>query len=204
MSWLSSLLKAGEREPSIMQKVNVDPLQQQVATPLSNYLASRVGQPLEGAPGLDVDAESRYKEFMGVSANELFDKYIAGPQTEAFKRDFLPLEAEGYAGALRGSGRYRNEEDNINRFQQDLAGLRYKANTEIPQQQFNMAAAKQAIEYQNWWNTRAENNPALKMALDFLSNANTGTTITSFLDPGKKGWFGDILNAAATAAAAAA
>ena len=202
MSWLSSLFKAGSREPSIMQKENVDPLQKAVSTPLSAFLAQSIGKGLEGAPGLDIEGTNRYNEFMGLNANELFDKYVEGPQTESFKRDFLPVLQEGYAGALRGSGRYRSEEDNINRFSQDLAGLRYTANKELPLQQFNMAATKQQLEYKSWWDTRAENNPALKLALDFLSNAKTGTTVTSFLDPGQKGWFGDVLNAGATVAAA--
>lgn len=202
MSWLSGLFKSGSRDPSIIQKENVDPLQRAVATPLSSFLASEIGQGIEGEPKIDPNAVNRYNEFIGLNANDLFDKYIAGPQTEAFKRDFLPIIQEGYAGALRGSGRYRSEEDNINRFSQDLAGLRYQANKELPLQQWNMAVKKQEIEYNNWWDSRAENNPALKLALDFLKGASTGTTVTSFLDPGQKGWFGDVLNAGATVAAA--
>ena len=213
MSWVSSLFKSGSRDPNIMTKEVTDPKKNQVASPLSTFLASSVGKGLpryggELTPEFGENETNRYNEFLSLGANDLFDKYVAGPQTEAFKRDFLPVLNEGYAGSLRGSGRFRSEEDSINRFSEDLAGLRYQANKEIPAQQFDMAtrmfaikAAKDQALYEDWWKSLPENNPALEKAMQFLSEGtSSGTTLLGGLDPGQKGWFADFLKAAATAA----
>ena len=196
MSWISSLFK--EKAPSIQTQTFTDPAKANVANPLSAYLASEVGKGVpkyEDAPTIDPEATNRYKEFLGLNANEYFDKYVAEPQTEAFKRDFLPVLQEGYAGNLRGSGRYRSEEDAVNRFSEDLAGLRYTANTEIPMKQMEAATKYYAMQdleysrnYENWYKSLPENNPALVQAIQFLSEGvSSGTTLLQQNIPGQKG-----------------
>lgn len=211
---LGSGLGKGSKAGIVTKEV-VDPAKQAVASPLSSFLASRVGTGLPRYPGalapeFGAQETARYNEFLGLSAQDLFDKYVAEPQTTRFREDFLPILQEGYAGSLRGSGRFRSEEENINRFSQDLAGLRYQAAREIPAQQFDMATRMYAIkdikfqrEYEDWWRSLAENNPVLEKAMQFLSEGtSSGTTILSGLDPGQKGWFGDIISALATAGGA--
>ena len=200
-------------KPKLETQEVIDPLKTAVSSPLSSFLGQSVGRGLprysgELAPEIDPNYTSRYNEFLGLNANDLFSKYVEGPQTESFKRDFLPVLQEGYAGALRGSGRYRSEEDAINRFSTDLAGLRYKANLEVPQAQFkaaqdyyNMRDLKVQRDYQDWWKSLPENNPALEASLRFLS-ADSGITTISALNPGTKGIAGDLIKAAAVVGAA--
>lgn len=202
MSWLSETLFG--KKPSIETKDISDPYKTAVSNPLSSYLSNQVGKGLprytgELAPPIDPNVTNRYNEFIGLNANELFDRDIAGPQTEAFKRDFLPVLQEGYAGSLRGSGRYRSEEDAVNRFSQDLSELRYKANVEIPEKQmamainyYNMQDIKVQREYTDWWNSLPENNPVLEKAIQFLG-VDSGYSTATFLNPGKKGFLGDLL-----------
>lgn len=209
MSWLSDTLFG--KKPSIQTKELHDPVKESISNPLSGFLASRVGKgidayPGEVAPNIDPNYTNRYSEFMGLNANDLFDKYVANPQTAAFKRDFLPQLQEGYAGSLRGSGRYRSEEDAVNKFSQDLSGLRYQANKEIPEAQFKAAqdyyttqANRDNALYMDWWKRLPENSPVLDKALQFLgSGTDTGLSVLSYLNPGQKGYFGDILTTLAS------
>lgn len=212
MSWLSKTL-FGEK-PKMETKVVEDPYKTAVSGPLSSFLSQQVGRGLpkyegELAPPIDPNLTNRYNEFLGLNANDLFTKYVETPQTESFRRDFLPVLQEGYAGSLRGSGRYRSEEDAVNRFSEHLAGLRYKANLEVPEKQmamakeyYNMQDLKVQRDYQNWWQSLPENNPALEQALRFLS-ADSGYTVLSALNPGTKGIAGDLIKAGATIAATA-
>ena len=197
----------GATDPSILTKEITDTTKSKLANPLSKFLQSDVGKGLPAYTGELSPSVNKYNEFLGVGgdqpANALFDKYVAGPQTEAFKRDFLPLLNEGYAGSLRGSGRFRSEEDVVNRFSQDLAGQRYTANKEMAQTYYNIQDTRIQRQYQDWFKSLPENNPALKSALDFLSQGTeTGKTVLSALDPGKQGWMGDLIKGAAVVGAA--
>ena len=178
--------KKKSTDPRFVYGRYIDPTLAAVANPLSSYLASRIGQSVGTYPGetptIDQNTTNRYNEFMNMNANDLFTKLVEEPQTAAFKRDFDANITEGYAGGLRGSGRYRGSEDAINKFETDLSGLRYTANLAVPEQQMNMMSqyyiTKQAqadFAYKAWFDSLPENNPALKSALAFLTGS-SGTT----------------------------
>ena len=205
MSWLSETLFG--KKPSLQRETITDPVKGPVASQLSSYLQANVGKGIPRYEGelaqlIDPNLTNRYNEFLNLNANDMFDRDVAGPQTEAFKRDFLPVLQEGYAGSLRGSGRFRSEEDATNKFSQDLAGLRYTANKELPVAQMTMAQSYYAMqdtkvqrEYENWWKSLPENNPILEKAMQFLGIANpSGTNILTWLNPGSKGFIGDMLD----------
>lgn len=196
MSWFSNLFKSGEREPQIITKEVRDPALTAVANPLSSFLSSKIGQGVERYTG-----DLAPKDYLDPRANEYFDKYVGDPATKKFKEEFLPVIQEGYAGALRGSGRFRSEEDNINKFSTDLAGLRYQANLDFGDRYYKLQDTKIQREYADWFKSLPEMNPILDKALQFLSSGETGLTVFSGLDPGKKGWFGDLLNTSIEATA---
>lgn len=206
MSWLSSLFK--DKAPEIQTKTVEDPYKTAVSGPLSSFLSSQVGKGLpkfEDAPAVDQNTTNRYNEFLSLNANELFDKYVQGPQTKSFREDLLPIIQEGYAGNLRGSGRFASEEGAINKFEQDLSGLRYTANVEIPKAQIDMAVKYYAMQeqswqnnYNNWWKSLPENNPVLANAQAFL-NGDSGLTLLSQGVPGKNAPIWDLLGIAASA-----
>lgn len=204
MSWISSIFK--DKAPSQQVNMYTDPAKTAVANPLSAYLASEVGKGLpqySGTPVPKVDdaLSSRYSEFLGLNANDLFDKYIAEPSTKSFREDFLPVIQEGYAGNLRGSGRYFSEEGAINKFSQDLSGLRYKANTEIPLRQmeaatsfYNIKNKEYEMNYKQWADSLPGNNPAIRQALDFLNKGTESGLYASPQNiPGQAGGSVDIL-----------
>ena len=209
MGWFSG------RKPSIMTKTIVDPHKKAVSTPMSQYLASEIGK---GLPKYEGDLsykfspeESRsYSDFLALDAGEWFDKAVGDPATKHFKEEMLPEITEGYAGALRGSGRYRAEEAGIGKFSEALAVQRYKAEREIPAQQFAMSleyAKRQDIgfarEYNDWLKSLPQMNPALTQAMQYLQDTTgTGTTVLTALDKGQKGGWTDLLKAGAHIAAA--
>lgn len=209
MGWFS-----GEKA-KIMTKTVVDPHKKAVSTPMSSYLASEIGK---GLPRYEGDLsykfspeESRsYSDFLALDAGEWFDKAVGDPATKEFKEEMLPEIREGYAGALRGSGRFRAEEAGISEFSEALAVQRYKAEREIPAQQFAMSLEykKQmdigfAREYNDWLKSLPQMNPALTQAMQYLQESTgTGTKILSALDPGKEGGWKDLLKAGAHVAAA--
>jgi len=209
MGWFS-----GEKA-SIMTKEVVDPQKKAVSTPMSKYLASQVGVGLpkyEGQLSYDFNPQEMksYSDFLSLDAGDWYDKAVADPATKHFKEELLPEITEGFAGSLRGSGRYRAEEAGINEFSESLAIGRYKAEREIPAQQFAMASQyKQmmdigyAREYNDWMKSLPQMNPALGQAMQYLQEStSTGTTILSALDPGKEGGWKDLLKAGAHVAAA--
>jgi hypothetical protein len=181
--------------PSFLTQDIYDPVQQQVANPLASYLASRIGKSAGSYPGtfpeIDEGTTNRYNEFLGLNANDLFTKNIYDPAVKSFREDLLPIIREGYAGSLRGSGRFSSEEGAANKFSQDLAGLRYKANIEIPEAQFRAASQYYTIkqtqfenQYKAWADSLPENNPALKAALEFLRGS-SGQATLSAVNPGQ-------------------
>ena len=207
----------GGTDPKIMSKTFVDPLKQAVATPYSKFLAEKVGQGLpqyEGdlTPDMSQEGQNAYSNFMGMDAGEWFDKSIGDKATQDFQENILPGVEEGYAGALRGSGRYRDVEDYSNRFSQDLASTKSQAVLDITKAQvdtgfkeWGVRQQQAAMEYESWYKTLPENNPMLDKALQFLSEGtSTGTDVVTFLDPGKKGWLGDVISSVAVGAIAIA
>ena len=205
----------GAKEPSIMTKTVTDPLKQAVATPYSKFLSERIGKGLpryegELSPSMSPDMQSRYSEFMNIDAGQWFDKAVGDPETRRFKEDLLPEVQEGYAGALRGSGRFRDVEDYTNRFSQDLAAQRTSASLDINKAQLDTGFQEWAVrqeqaqlEYADWYKSLPENSPILDKALQFLQNStSTGTDILTGIDSGQKGWFVDLLKVGATVAAA--
>lgn len=209
MGWFS-----GEKA-SIMTKEVVDPHKKAVSTPMSAYLANEVGKGLPRYGG-DMSYEFNpqemrsYTDFLSLDADDWFDKAVGDPATKKFKEDLLPEITEGFAGSLRGSGRYRAEEAGINQFSESLMQGRYAAEREIPAQQFAMSLEykKQmdigyAREYNDWMKSLPQVNPALSQAMQYLQEStSTGTTILSALNPGKEGGWKDLLKAGAHVAAA--
>lgn len=187
-----------KRDPEIMTKEVVDPVKQAVASPLSAYLAGQVGKGITPYGGdlsatLDSEAESRYKEFLSMDANQFFKEKVAKPYTERFFEDVYPEIQEGYAGNLRGSGRFYGQEEALNKFSKGLAETEANLAVTLPQQQFDMATKYfQLKDYEiqkkveDYYKTQPQTNPALQAALQFLSSGtSSGTTLLSALDPGK-------------------
>lgn len=193
--------------PSFQTKEIWDPLKKKVSTPLSSFLASGVGKGLpryEGdlSTGLDPMASNRYSEFMGLDAGSWFDKAVGDPETKRFREELLPEITEGFAGSLRGSGRYRAEEAGIGRFSEALAQTRAQAIPQISGQQFGMGLEKAKFEdvgkqreYADWLKSLPEMNPILDKAMSFLAGP-TGRDVLSYVDPGQQGWLKDVLEMA--------
>ncbi len=200
----------------IMTQEIKDPKKEAVASPLSKYLAGEVGQgvPMYGKQILSDIPQAgmdRANAFMGMDAGEYFTKNIQDPAIQTFKEDMLPLVREEFAGSLSGSGRFRTEEEAASKFTRGLATARAEFETSIPQAQFQMAkeikveADKEAqAQYQDWYKSLPQFNPALGQSLSFLSEqTNSGKTTLSYLDEGSEGMMGDILKLLATLAAVA-
>ena len=188
----------GGSEPSLKKEVIIDPYKTAISSPLSKYLASQVGKGLPRYEGrmyepLSEEYESRYKSFLGVDPGEWYDKAVADPTIREFKEEFLPEIREGFAGSLRGSGRFRAEEEGMTELSQGLAQGRAMAEIEIPKAQSEMemqrAAYKRtgyALEYADWFKSLPEMNPMLDKALQFLSGP-SGRDVVTYMDPGKAG-----------------
>ena len=232
----------GKKSKGVQTKEVYDPLKTAVASPLSEWLAQQAGKgvprytgdfapnPIDAYEGQQFgqDAQNRYSEFMNLDAGSWFDKNIGQPETERFKEDLLPTIREGYAGSLRGSGRFSAEEAGINRFAKDLSQKRGEALLSINQAQFGMAAERFKLEsgekyksflssatrweqmdksyqreYRDWTKSLPEYNPALQASLGFLSGP-TGRDLLTWLDPGEEGMLKYIIKAAGNAAGAMA
>lgn len=209
MGWFSG------KKAEIITKEVVDPHKKAVSTPMSQYLASEVGKGLpryEGQTSYEFSPQEMrsYSDFLALDAGDWYQKAVADPAMKVFKEEILPEIREGYAGALRGSGRFSAEEAGINDFTEMLAKGRYQAEREIPAQQFAMASERKrqmdigyAREYNDWMKSLPQVNPALTQAMQYLQEStSTGTTILSALNPGKEGGWKDLLKAGAHVAAA--
>lgn len=158
----------------------VDPLKKQVATPYSEYLKTQVGKGLPQYEGEKPWESEAYKSFADLDPGEWFQGAVADPAMKEFKEELLPEIREGYAGSLRGSGRFKAEEAGISQFSEYLATERTKAMRDIPKEQFAMKQQKYMMEYNDWLKSLPQNNPALQLASQFLSKqTSTGTTILS-------------------------
>jgi hypothetical protein len=167
-----------------------DPYKTKVSSPLSSYLATQVGQGIPTYTGqltepLDEKAYSNYQDFLAINPDEWYTNAVVNPTMEDMK-DQMSLLDEGWAGSLRGSGRFRDKEDFVADTASTLAEGRYQAELEIPQAQFEMAQSYQTAknaeyqtEYTAWYNSLPQNNPALTQALQFLSSDSGYNIITS-------------------------
>lgn len=210
----------GRRDPSIMTKEIIDPTKASVANKMSDYLAGEIGKGLPSytstggklSEEFDPQAFNRYQEFLSLNAGDWFDKYVSDPTVKQWKRDLLPVIEEGYAGNLRGSGRYGAVSDEATKLMEDLSAKRGQALVDIPKAQFEMASSyKQmkdadfALAYKDWYTSLPETNPALQQSLAFLNEAtSTGKTVLDYMDPGQEGWFLPVMESIAKVAIAAA
>ena len=199
-SWLF-----GEK-PSIMKEVIKDPPKESVASPLSSYLSSQVG---EGVPrygkqiltDLPEGGGAGISSFLKLNPETFFNERIKGPALETYRKDILPLIREDFAGSLSGSGRYRTEEESASNFTRGLAETRANLELQLPQAQYTLSSGlkeqadkEAALQYQDWYKSLPQNNPVLEKALGFLQEStNTGNTILSYLDPGSQGAAKDII-----------
>lgn len=208
--------KAGKKA-EIKTKIIDDPLKKAIATPLSEFLSARVGQGLPKFEGdltstFPEEGLSRFNEFLGLDSQEFFKERIADPATRRFREDFLPVVREGFAGSLRGSGRFRTEEDAINRFSEGLAGIQANLETTLPAAQFKMAGQLKAmrdrdlqVRYNAWLRELPEFNPVLQQSINFLNQStSSGRDVLSALDPGKEGFLKDVIGMAGNLAIASA
>ena len=161
-----------------------DPIKTAVSNPLSSYLASQIGRGLPSytqstgkslSEPLDTKAYNTYQDFLGINPSEWYNKAVVEPTMRDMKEQ-NDLVSEGWAGSLRGSGRFRDVEDFTRDTSSRLAEGRYKAELEIPQAQFGMAQSyseqrnkEKALEYTDWMKSLPEMNPNLDRALQFLA-----------------------------------
>lgn len=206
-------------KPEMKTKEVWFPLKREVATPLSSYLAQRVGKGLPGyeettgkplTEPFSADAETRYGEFLGMDPEKFFGEKVAKPIMERWREDVMPGIEEGWAGSLRGSGRYRDVEASATDVAKRLGELGGAMVPDIYGKQLQAAQAYKEMkdkeyqtEYKAWLQTLPEFSPAVTQAMAFLQDStSTGKKILSGIDPGEKGWFGDLLKAGATIGAA--
>jgi len=213
MSWPFSEKEMFGEGPSIRTKIIEDPYKKKVMSPLSQYLQQRIGRgipryPGQLAPELSPEARTRYTEFLSMKPEEWFQENITRPTMEVWREEIAPVISEGWAGALRGSGRYRSLEEAGEEVAESLATQAGKMIPELYGRQLDLATRVWAIEdvkyqreYQDWLKSLPEYNPAIGQALSFLSSAEW-RDILAATDPGRKGIFGDLLGAGANIASA--
>ena len=193
-SWLF-----GEK-PKIDTHTIKDPLKESVASPLSSYLSSQIGQ---GVPrygkqiltDLPEGGGASISSFLKTDAETFFNERIKGPALDTFKKDILPVIREDFAGSLSGSGRYRTEEEAGNNFTRGLAQTRAELELGLPAAQLAVSsglkeqADKEALlQYQDWYKSLPQFNPILGQAMTFLQDStSSGTNILSALNPGSTG-----------------
>lgn len=184
----------GRTDPEIITKEVKDPLKEAVATPYSEYLKTQIGKGVPRYEGFKPWETEAYESFAGMDPEEWFQGAVADPATKEFKEEMFPLITEGYAGSLRGSGRFKAEEAGISKFSEYLTGERYKAMRDIPKEQYAMASHRYQAEYTDWLKSLPQYNPVLQQVATFLSKqTSTGTTVLAGMDPGQEGWFADFL-----------
>lgn len=154
-----------------------DPLQAQknaVASPLSKFLAAKVGTGIGQYP-TDPNYINRYNEFMKVDPVEYFGKNVAEPTYQMFNKYARPLIAEGYAGNLRGSGRYGAEEAGFVGVSEALTGAAAEFVPSFAKSQIETGQSEFSRQYQNWYNSLPETNPVLSSAINFLNSGKQNT-----------------------------
>lgn len=191
MGWFSDLFSKSKPSTTTI----TDPAKAAVSNPLSSYLASQVGT---GTPDYtattgkkltyslaDVGGESSYTDILSMNAGDWYTKAVQDPTLKAAKEAASEV-SEGWAGSLRGSGRFSDVEDYWSDVTETLQTGRYAAEKDIASFKYNTAsnevATKNAAaltEYNAWYQSLAQNNPALGQALQYLSGAN-GTDVLSY------------------------
>ena len=202
------------KDPEIQTKTVEDPYKMAVTNPLSKFLASSIGKGLPkyegGTPSLGEDYENRYSEFVGMSPTDWFQSSIAAPTMKEWGKETVPIIEEGWAGNLRGSGRFRDVEESafkmgedISRVGGELVPSLYTSQLAAGTQRFGSEMQKWAADYASWLQTLPEFNPVLDKALAFLAGP-SGRDVIAATDPGKEGIVSDLIKMAATAAAVTA
>lgn len=183
---------------SVETKVIEDPYKMAITNPLSAYLATQVGKglPRYGSEGsgsegktlyepMDTKAYNSYQDFLAIKPDEWYTKAVVEPTMKDMADQNAEI-SEGWAGSLRGSGRFRDLEDFTQDTASTLAEGRYNAELQIPQAQFSMAQSysdqrnkEKALEYADWYQSLPENNPVLTQALQFLAG-NDGRDIVTY------------------------
>lgn len=211
MSFFSDLF--GGKKAKVITTTIADEAKKSIASPLSSYLSSEIGKGLPSYTGKLYDtyeAPSNVSDFLSMNTNEFFSKYVEDPTMKNWEKNILPTITEQYAGNLSSSGRYSAQSASASDISASLASQRASLAQSLPQAQYTLSAGIKAmndadykLDYQNWYSSLPETNPVLQSALSFLSEStNTGTTILSGLQQGQAGILGDLIKAAAAAAAA--
>ena len=196
--------------PSFMNEDLTDPLKTAVANPLSSYLSSQIGQGLPSYQGqlvapLPNGGGSAVEPLLNMTSQQLINQTNAAAENE-FKNSFAANVEEGSAGALSGSGAGQQANQSETALQLGLAQQDVGIEESLPTTQIGLAQAissnqtqQDQAEYQNWYTSLAQNNPALSNALSFLNNStSSGTTVESAVNPGI---LGSLINAGAELAA---
>ncbi|KKL04794.1 hypothetical protein LCGC14_2612480 [marine sediment metagenome] len=150
---------------------------------------------------MDPEAMNRYKEFLSMDPEKFFEEKVAQPTMRRWREDVAPVISEGWAGGLRGSGRYRDLEESAGAVSERLGEVGGTMVPDIYGKQFGMAAQYKQMqeqsyqrEYGVWLQSLPQFNPALQQAIAFLQKStSTGKEIVTALDPGQKGWFFELL-----------
>ena len=181
-------------DASLKTQTYTDPLKQAIATPISEFLADRVGKE-RTYPGEKLDLFDLSKGEDLNQYSKFFEETVANPEIARFRNEFMPELQESFAGSLRGSGRFASEEDAVNKFATGLAEVKGK---DLYDYASNVNAAREAEYVQNynaWMQSLPEYSPVLQGAMNFLQEGTgTGTTSISYIDPGKTGLWGSILS----------
>ena len=187
---------AGGLGPSFMTQGYVDPSKQAVANPLSTYLAGQVGQGLPSYGGqmvapLPNGGGNAVAPLLNMTSQQLINQTNSAAENE-FKNSFAANTLEQNAGGLSSSGAGSSANRSETALQLGLAQEDIGIETQLPQEQLQLAQGladnqtqQDQAAYQSWWNSLAQNNPALGQAMNFLSNnTSSGTTLLSAVNPG--------------------
>ena len=208
-------------KPSIQTHAVKDPLKEDVASPLSSFLAGEMGKGIPryegeltaslGQEAFNINEQnlSNISDFLKINPSNFFKENIESPAISSFQEQ-LAIGKEDFAGRLSGSDRLSTQENRVSKFTRDLAGTRANFLTQMPQAQANLASqgintAAQVkatkdkdfqVQYQEWYTSLPQHNAALGQALQFLNNStSTGTDVLSGLDAGKPSWFASLFGA---------
>jgi len=196
------------KKPEMKTQVIEDPYKIPVSSPLSSYFSTQVGKGLPrygeqtGKALYEPIDTSAYSKFLSIDPGEWYTKAIQEPTLKA-AREETPFIEEGWAGSLRGSGRFRDVEDYWSDVSETLAQGRYRAELEIPQAQYKVAESyaqqrtrQMQLEYMDWFKSLPEMNPNLDRALQFLAGP-SGRDVITYVDPGYRSMMENIFLPAA-------
>lgn len=161
-----------------LEQISRDPYKEAVASPLSKFLASQIGTGIGQFP-VDEQLIARYNDLMGLNASEYFDKNVAEPSYKLFNKYARPLITEGFAGNLRGSGRFGAEEAGFVELGEKLATTKAGFVPDFTQKQVTTGTDFFKTMYENWYKSLPVNNPALAQAVGFLSSGSALSIMSS-------------------------